>query len=219
MDLFKQYFLDEYIYIQWLPVIVGFVMWPKLERRFKLFLFVLLYSVLNEMFKIYYGTYIDFGRNRICTNIYNFIYFLTLFYLFYSEFKRRNAKLAVKGFALLYVLSIFLELVILKIDYNDESQVVSYILGGLGVIVFTFYYLLSLLNSKESSNIFRSLLFWIVIAHFFYYLGFTPFKIGENYFASFEKYHHLFVVKVYITFLKCIIISFGFIWSRQNLQS
>jgi hypothetical protein len=219
MDFIKEYLIDNYVYIQLLPVIMGFIVWRRLGINYKWFVLLLLYSVLNELFKIYYGTYIVKDQNKILTNIYNVIYFGFLFQLFFNNSESQKIKRFLLIVVALYVVSIGYELVILEMNYHLESQIIPYIIGGFGVLIYTFYYLLNLLDSQKSINVFRSMLFWIIIAHFFYYLGFAPFKIGENYFASLEQYYYLFdLIKVPITFLKCIILSFGFLWSRPDLQ-
>lgn len=218
MDLIKQYLVDSNNYILLIPCVLGLFVWKKVEFEYKLFIVLLIYSFLNGLFKIYYGTYIDYGQNRILTNIYNIIYFNFLFWLFYKKVNNTILKKIIISIVLLYFLSILYELLIIKVNYHTQTQVIPYIIGGFGILICVFYYFISLLNSKEIISIYKNPLFWIAIAHFIYYLGFTPFKIGENYYASFDKYYYLFKIKVPITFFKCIILSIGFICSRQKIQ-
>ncbi|PQJ71788.1 hypothetical protein [Polaribacter butkevichii] len=218
MDFFKLYLINGYVYIQLLPVLIGFIVWKHLDKPYRLFVIVLLYSALNESFKTYYGTYIVKNQNKILSNLYNIIYFSFLFWLFCKKVNSNVLKKIISIIVTLYFISIGYELFYKGMDYHNQTQVIPFIIGGFGILVCVFYYFVSLLNSKEIISIHRNLLFWIAIAHFIYYLGFTPFKIGENYYASFDKYYYLFDVKVPITFFKCIILSIGFICSRLKIQ-
>jgi len=219
MELIQNYIIDSKVYIQLFPVFIGLIVFKYFNLDYKLFIALLFYSVSNEIFKIYYGTYIDIGQNKILSNIHNVVYFGFLFWLFYKRLDSNLLKRIIVIISFLYVVSVGYELQIQKINYHNQSQVVSFIAGGFGVLICVFLYFSSLLNSKQSIKFSSDLLFWIAIAHFIYYLGFVPFKAGENYFAAFEKYHYLFNIKIPVTILKSIILSIGLILcGRQKAQ-
>ena len=216
MSFFQEYIIDNYLYIQIIPVLAGIICFSKLKKEYKLFWWVLVYSVLNEMFKQYYGSYIDIGQNKILTNIYNAIYFSFLFWLFHKKTRSQSFKKIILLFVILYFLSIAYEVLIQKLNYHNKTQVIPYIIGGVGVLACVFEYLLSAINSEKVIHIYRDLLFWIAIAHFIYYLTFIPFKINENYFLDIKEFHYLFNLKIGATLLKSIFLSIGFIWTRQK---
>ena len=216
ISIIQEYLINNYLYIQLFPVLIGCFFLSKLKKEYKLFFWLLVYSVLNELFKQYYGNYIDIGRNRILTNIYNAIYFIFLFWLFYKTSKNNSFKIFIKFIVTLYFASIFYEVFIENLNYHIQTQVIPYIVGGTGILICVFKYFFNILNSKEIINIYNDLLFWIAIAHFIYYLAFTPFKIQENYFSGINKFEYLFSFKIGVTLLKSIFLSLGFIWNTQK---
>lgn len=216
MEFIQQYIIDSKIYIQLIPIAFGLVVWKKLDQEYKLFVLLLVYSVLNEMFKIYYGNYIDVGYNKILTNIYNIIYLCFLFWIYYTKGNSAILKRIIVMISIIYALSIGWELFVKPINYHRVSQVTSYIIGGLGILIIVFFYFFSLINSDKIINVYSNLLFWISIAHFIYYLAFILFKIVENDYAAFEEYHYLFKIKIPVTAFKSLILSIGFILCSQQ---
>ncbi|MGB1309037.1 MAG: hypothetical protein ACPG6B_09015 [Oceanihabitans sp.] len=219
MDIIYEYLIDTYVYLQLPPVVIGLLLWKRFNFAYKLFILLLLYTVLNELFKWYYGNNISINQNKIFSNLWNSIYFGFLFWLFFKKCSSKILKKTILIISAIFILSMGYELLIESKNYYSQSQVKPYIVGGFGILICVFLYFVNILQSKSITTIYFDLLFWIAIAHFIYYLGFTPFKVGENYFASFEKYHHLFNIKIHVTFIKSIILSIGFIvCSRQKVQ-
>ncbi|MGB0879317.1 MAG: hypothetical protein ACPGTO_01980 [Polaribacter sp.] len=187
-----------------------------MNKEYKIFLWILIYSVLNQMLQQYYGDYIDGNENLIFSNIYNAIYFSFLFWLFYTKTRSQSFKNTIVLFVILYFLSIGYEVFIQNLNYHSKNQVIPYIIGGIGVLACVFEYLLSVINSEKVIHIYRDLLFWIAIAHFIYYLTFIPFKMNENYFLGIKDLYYLFNLKIGATLLKSIFLSIGFIWSQRQ---
>ncbi len=215
MNIINEYIISNFLYIQIIPVLAGIVCYSRLEKSYQLFVWILGYTVLSEIFKIYYGTYIDIGQNRIWTNLYNVIYFSFLFWIFIKKSDNELFKKGLKIIIFCYFLSIGFEVFVQKINYHSKSQVIPYIIGGTTVIIYVFNYLLSVLKSKKITAIYNDFLFWFLAAHFIYFLAYTPFKIGENYFSN-EDFLDLFKIKIGGTLLKSIFLSIGFLWTTQN---
>ena len=208
-----------HLYLQIIPAFIGFFYIKKLDVKYRYFVLLLWYGVFNEIFALYYGRYIVIQKNAVFYNVYNVIYFSFLFWLFYSKFNSKIFKNIIIFFGVLYFTVVVYELLIKQIDYTSQSFLESYIIGGFSILIFVAYYLMVLLTSSKQENIYTNLLLWIAIAHFIYYLGFIPFKVGQNYFASFKEFHHLFGLLITITSLKSIILSIGFICTHQKVQS
>jgi len=216
MDMIKEYLFDSLVYIQFIPAIIGLLYWNKFKIEYKIFILVLWYSALNELFKIYYGTYIDIGQNRILTNIYNAVYFMFLFWLFYRNVLLKSIKKYIVIFIILYFVSIGYELFVQKLNYHNKTQVLPFIIGGIGIMYCVLFYFVKILNSLKVNSVYTDLLFWIATAHFIYYLAFTPFKLGENYFYEFHRLPNLGNIKIGVTVIKIVILSIGFIWSGKK---
>lgn len=208
-----------YLYLQIIPALIGLLCFKKLDIYYKSFILILWFAILNEILASYYGTYISLNQNHIFYNIYNIIYFNFLFWLFYSKINKPILKNIIIINVILYFSSIVYELVFKEINYYTQTQVLPYIISGFGILISVSYYLMTFLTSNKQENLYINLLFWIAISHFIYYLGFIPLKIGENYFINFKQFNYLINLKIIITGLKSIILSVGFICSRQKVQS
>lgn len=171
MNVLSNYIIEYYLYIELIPVLAGIVRYKKLEKIYKTFVWVLLFTFLIEVFKIYYGTYIHVGYNRIWTNVYNIIYFSFLFWVFYQKTKSELFKTIIKVISVLYFVSIGYELIIQNANYHYTNQVIPFIIGGFGIIACVFNYLYGVMKSSVIENIFKDFLFWFVAAHFIYFLG------------------------------------------------
>lgn len=219
MNLINEYIIDKHLYIQIMPVLAGIICYSKLNKEYRLFVSLLIFTVCIEIFKQYYGKYIHIGQNRIWTNIYYVIYFPFLFWIFHKKSKHTKFKIIIKYIVLLYFLSIGYEVIIKDIDYQFNYQVIPFIIGGIGVLMCTFDYLIGVINSKTEINIFKDFLFWFVIAHFIYFLAFTPFKISENYFSLINDYKpHIITTKKAVTLFKCVLLSIGFLWTTYKKE-
>jgi len=209
--------IHNFIYLQLIPAIVGLVVISQLKNTYKYYVILLWYAFFNEIAAFYYLEYISTNdSNQILYNLFNSISFGVLFWIFYKESLSTTLKRIIPFIALLYVFSIAFELIIQGKSYFEESQVIPYIIGGIGIIICVFQYFISILISDKTTNIYAKMLFWIAIAHFIYYIVFTPFKIGENYFSNTMFFDGYLNFKIGATVLKGILLSIGFIWSTRQ---
>jgi len=219
MNIMNDYFIENDAYIELIPVLAGIICYSKLNRLYKIFVWILFFTFCLEVFKTYYGTHIHKGYNKIWTNLYNIVYFSFLFWIFYQKSTSQIFKNIIKGIVIIYLIGIGYELAIVKVDYHTNNQVIPYIVGGLGIIFCVFNYLYSIIKSKTIINIYDDFFFWFVTAHFIYFLAFTPFRISENYFAVSLEFKVTFRIKIIATFLKLILLSIGFLWTTRNKQT
>lgn len=208
---------NNYMYLQLIPVVMGLIVIPRLEVIYRYFVLLLFYSFINDLFAGYYADYISVkGVNMILFNIFNFVLFSFLFWLFYKKSNNKSSKTTIIGLVILYILSINYELIIGKVDYHTKTQVIPYIIGGVGVIICVFQYFIAILNSEKTIHIYNNMLFWIAIAHFMYYVVFIPFKYGENFFSNPEILKGYLNFKIGATVIKGILLSIGFIWTTRR---
>ena len=215
LDILNKYIIEHLVYVQLIPVLIGFICYKKLDKIYQIFIWVLLYSALNEIFKIYYGNYIHKDHNIIWTNIYNIIYFSFLFLVF-SKKSRIRFKKVIRFILILYFISLFYEFFIINVNYHEKHQVIPFVIGGLGIILCVFNYLYRQVNSEHEIKIYNDFMFWFVAAHFIYFLAFTPLKIGENHFVQIKEFYNLFNIKIGATILKILLLSIGFLWTTYN---
>lgn len=211
LEFLHEYIIKTYAYIVFFPAIVGLWYYKSFRAvEYKVFVILLWYAFINSIFKRYYGKYID--ATQILTNIYNVVYFSFLFWLFYKKSINKKFKIILLSVVTLYVLSVIVEVFFIKMDYFRETQVFPYIIGGVGVIIFVFYYFFDILNSPKIVNVYKDLLFWICVAHFIYYLAFIPFKVAETDFINSEVLIPIRRVKIIGNIVKSVILIIGFIW-------
>lgn len=211
IDYLKEYLISYHLYIQLIPAILGLFFIKKMDLEYRFFIGLLWYSILNEIAALYVGLNITNGYNKIFYNIYNIVYFLFLFWLFYRKTDNPNEKIAIKVSSLVFILVTLYEMIFLQ-NYYLNAGVLSFIIGGFGVLLCVFYYFLNILLSKKNINMMIDFLFWITLAHFIYYIGFTPIKITENYFKEFFiDDSHFRGVKVTVTSIKMFLLTLGLI--------
>lgn len=211
IDYLKEYLISYHLYIQLVPAILGLLFIKKMDIEYRFFIGLLWYSILNEIIALYVGLNLTNGYNKIFYNIFNIVYFMFLFWLFYRKTINPQEKTTIKVTILLFISVTLYEMIFLQ-NYYRDAGVLSFITGGFGVLICVYYYFLNVLLSEKSINMMKDFLFWVTLAHFIYYIGFTPIKITENYF---EKFYlddsQLRGVKIIVTSIKLFLLTFGLI--------
>ncbi|MFS4493048.1 hypothetical protein [Maribacter sp. 2308TA10-17] len=219
-EFLNEYLIDNYLFVQLIPVLVGLFYYKKFKNSFyKYFIWLLVYVFLHEIVSLLYGTYVDVGNNQIIMNIFNVINFLFLFRLFYEFSEQSFFKKSILFFIVSYILALLYELIIVKIDYHTNAQVIPFMIGGLGILVCVLLYFYQTLNSEKVIRVHRDFMFWICTGYFIYYLAYVPFKIKQNYFAQLDEYQYLFKILIIATLIKGVLLIIGFIWSKRKQES
>jgi len=217
IEFLKYYVIDKSLYIQLAPILVWLFYRKKFKNSFlKYFIWLLVYVFFNEILADLYGRYIHEGYNQIFMNIFNIIHFLFLFRLFYEFAKHSYSKKIILFFVGSYIITLIIELFVLKVDYQLKTQSIPFMVGGLGILICVLLYFYQTLNSEKLIQVHRDLMFWICSAYFIYYLSYMPFKIKQNYFAELDDYRYLFKILIIATFIKSVLLIIGFIWSKEK---
>jgi hypothetical protein len=216
-EFLNEYLIDNYLIIQLIPVLVGLFYYKKFKNSFyKYFIWLLVYVFIQEYIALFYGTYVDIGNNSIIMNIFNIINFLFLFRLFYEFAEQHIFKKTIIFFVTSYVVALLYEIVFVKIDYHTKTQVIPFMIGGLGILICVLLYFYQILNSDKLIRVHRDFMFWVCTGYFIYYLAYVPFKIKQNYFAQLDDYTYLFKILIIATFIKGVLLIIGFIWSKKK---
>ncbi len=148
-----------------------------------------------------------YNYNTIIFNIYDVIFFLYFFYVYYQLNDNRLTKIIIKYGGITFLLTcignLFLQ------DFFTEPQNFAIIIGSVILIYTVSTYLYKLIITKHRLPIYRNLLFWLSIGILFFYICYPI----SMYILSFEydffilhnlsKYHYISIG----VFYTCIIIG------------
>lgn len=178
---------------------------------------LLLYTFLNELlgglilrnpeFSLFNGNFYSHYTFMIY-NIYTIIFYSYFYYLYWHYLKNKKQKKYI-----LYGAFFHGTIVLINPFFHDfllESQVYSYIVGGIILIISTIFYLQN--QSKISKFIFikTDLLSWISTGLLVFYLGYLPIKILRFYNAThvvirespnIRRLHLALILIMYICFI------------------
>lgn len=156
---YKRYFEST---LRYLPIIIGYTLANELLGSLIL---------NNEEYQIIYSEG-KHNYNNIIFNIWEIVFFLYFFYIFWKTLKRENFKQTIKYGALLYIITSianpFIESFVLY------PQIYALTIASILLVISTIFYFIEL---KESISISRDLLFWISIGLLIFHL-FYPFIMG-----------------------------------------
>lgn len=180
--------------------------------------YIILYLCLTALEPIiaeYYGIYMGDGYNWIVINVFLFVRFMFFFILYYANLKRKLFKNTVLVFGLLYLLSLLGEIWFGDTNYHSQSQVVPYVVGAYGVWLSIILYFIEILDSKEYIRLEKTILFWVSLAYFFYFIGFILLKINQETLISNYVDYYIAIV-MFLTLLMNVILIIGILWSRPR---
>ncbi|MDC8004903.1 hypothetical protein POV27_12645 [Aureisphaera galaxeae] len=217
-DIFRGMHMISYLQI--ITALIGVLNYRKFkDSPVKYFIWAFVYFACNEFFATFYGRVLAEGYNAIVYNIYYFVSFSILGYLFYTSIKNRRFKLFLKLMYAVYIALILIDVFVLKTDYHTKYQVWPYIIAGITILVCILFFFYEALNSESVVKLDRNLMFWIGIGYFFYYLAMVPFKVSKNFYAINREFYYLFKLPIIMTTVLNISLIIGFLWSRTQQQN
>ncbi|MCM4169564.1 hypothetical protein KCTC52924_00345 [Arenibacter antarcticus] len=184
-----------------LSVLIALVKYPKYYNTpLGLFPVILMYTLLTEIlgyitknYEVYnislFSTFVEY--NVIIYNIYNIIFFCYFFYVYWSYIDNKKYKNQI-----LYGGVLFLIITVINTTFESftlESQLYSYLVGGLLIIYCTILFFLERKKIQEKHNYRYASIKWISIGLFIFYLGYLPIKASRyyNYLYKINEYIHL----------------------------
>ncbi|MCT8340858.1 hypothetical protein MG296_12395 [Flavobacteriaceae bacterium TK19130] len=174
---------------------------------------LLTYVILNELFGR--QVYEWFGNNIVLYNVYNIIYYLYFYFVFWNVSRRSDFRNWIVASIAVYCTASFINPFIS--DFRTQTQLLAYILGACILIFCIILYYIELLSSSKILNIKRELLFWISVGLLLFYVGYIPIKLTRHYFtSSVDLYVTLLNVQRILVIImnSCFII--GFVWTRRR---
>jgi len=202
------------IFIQFLAALIASIYIKKNKLKIlQLFLFLLWYTIINEIIAIYGIKFNILKSNIILYNIYHVINFSLLFFIYRKLLNNKKHKLSLLLFVVIYWISFiingFYE------DYFTKIQSIPHILASSFMIFTIIFYFIDILNSTRVLNTNRSLLLWISIGLLIFFTGNIPFRIVRNYYADMEGISALFLINITLTIVMNSCFMIGFISSKR----
>lgn len=180
----------------------------------QLFIILLIYTSVNELFCIWLVSSGLVKNNLFFYNIYFVINYLVLFRIYYKALQtivyKKIVLLALSLYLLSFCMNMFFE------DYRYELQSFPYIIGACGLIVVISTYFSELLKSEQVLYVSQNALFWISIGLLLFSVGYIPFSIVRNYYGDLDGISFLFMIIVVLSILMNIFFSIGLLWSNKK---
>ncbi|WP_291871263.1 hypothetical protein [Maribacter sp.] len=185
--------------LKYLPIIIGYT---------------LANEILGGMIKYYNEIQIVYSEgyalnNNLIFNIWDNIFFLYFFYVYWKMFNTIKFKKIARNGTLLYIgisiVNLFIQ------DFFIFTQIYSLVFGSLLIVIIAILYFVELKRKPTSIPISKNLLFWISIGLLIFYT-FYPFIIIliTNYFYEIYKPLNIrpFHLSLIILMYSCFIIGF-----------
>lgn len=218
-DIFSAQSWVSYLFL--LTAVIGLVQFKKFKSlSIRVFIISFAYCAVNDFMALPYGR--RWSPNEFNSILYNISYiitFLSLFYVFYSHIENKLFRRFISLMTLVYVVSVFIELLVLEIDYFAGYQIMAYIAGGVSMLIFILFYFYEAINSEKSIALERRFIFWVALGYFFYFLAKVPFVVNKDFYVNNPAYQYLFTINSVMTIILCISLIIGFIWSRPQDRS
>jgi hypothetical protein len=196
-------------------IIATFYFYKYKHSHLKYFLIILWYTAVNE-FLGFTLKKIGFYSNIIIYNIFHFINFSFLFFLFQKSLKVRIHKLWLSVFGGIYVLSFFINM--LFENYVYQVQTVPYLIASVLIITCIVIYFSEILNTDEVLYIKSNIMFWISIGYLLYLAGNIPIRVIRNYFTEVVNLEYILEISSVLSIVMNICFILGFIWGEKDKQ-
>ena len=148
------------ITLEGIAALVSILYYKKVNNTpLKFFPLILIYIFVNEFSAEY--TYRYFGTNVPQYNVYNIIFFLFFYYVFWSYVKNAKHKQWIKIGAIIFILSCFVN--VLFQSFVREPQLLTYVLGACLLIFCIILYYIEILTTSKILLINQDFLFWISV--------------------------------------------------------
>lgn len=151
------------------------------------------------------------NNNFVIYNIYYIISFLFFLVIYYLYLKRSVHKRIIAFFIPIFIVVAFVNA--LYESFLTISQVYTYVVGAIGMIVCAALYFIENKIDRNSWFNSRDLLSWISLGLFVFYMVFTPIKILKHYWLMIGEYPPIWSRRLHLSVLVFMYVSFilGFI--------
>jgi hypothetical protein len=224
-------FLDIVIEYPFLPIYcltVALAIWryPRyFDTPLRYFPILLMYTLVNEILGVLIKQYDqisiffnDFFQNYnwLIYNIYTIIFYLYFYYVLRSYLKKKRHKEIIKAGASVFVLASVINPFFQSFFF--ETQVLSYIVGGLVLIIAAVLYFNQLKAKFQTWFLQNHLLSWIAVGLLIFYTGFIPVLVVRHYNAlnNLNDPPFIRVLLISLIFSMYVCFSIGFVKMRRR---
>jgi hypothetical protein len=156
-------------------------------------------------------------KNQWLYNIYFWIMYLALAYLYDRQINNKYVHFSIRGFYVLFPLLVAVESIVFGVK---DIQTIMIVAGGVFIIFLSACYFRQLYLSDENEQITRDPWFWFSFGFIIHFGGTTPFLGMLNYlwshYKEFANFYYLYFSNSYTILLNILIIT-GFL-CRRNYQ-
>ncbi len=212
------YILDNYFMPLYLIALVLCIIKYQLyyDTVLRYFPILLAYTLMSEVLGLIVRDVDDiqlvykqefYNYNTIIFNIYDIIFFLYFFYIYYQLSDNITTKNIIKYggacFLLTCIVNLFLQ------DFYTEPQNFAIIIGSAIIVYTASIYLYKMIITKYKLPVYRNLLFWISVGILFFYIWYPTamyiLSFHYDFFTNhnFSKYHYISIA----VFYTCIIVG------------
>lgn len=209
-----------------ISVLIALIKYPKYYNTpLKMFPVILMYTFLTELlgyitknYEVYnvslFSAFVQ--HNVIIYNIYNIIFFSFFFYVYWSYIDNPKYKDHILYGSILFlivtVINAFIQSFIL------ESQIYTYLVGGLLIMYCTILFFLERKKIKGKQDYRYTSIKWISIGIFVFYAGYLPIKASRfyNYLYKINEYVHLRRIHLLLVSILYICIIIGLLRMRRK---
>lgn len=197
-----------------ITAILALIFYKKYKGTFlRYFLFLIWYSIANEVFAMYYVKNIN-QNNLVLFNINKILEFSFYLFLYRSFVETKIHKKIISGFIIVYYFSVLINCFFQNFLYEYFSN--TYFVGAVFITSSIVMYFSEILNSEKIIYINRTFIFWLSIAVFLLYITSIPFKVIMNYYQDSPSLPIIYLANFAVVFLFCILVVIGLIWSKAE---
>jgi len=203
------------VILEGLAALVAILFYRKYKHTaLRFFPLILVYLFLNEISAGLLHKHLEDKINLLYT-IYNVIFFIFFYYVFWNFVKKRSFRKLIKTAAIIYILA-----GIINPFYKDiinKPQLFAYVVGACLLIFCIILYYIEILSTSRILLINQELLFWISIGLLLFYVGYLPIKLTRHYsanltdgFVTLRVVHRILIIIMNGCFI------FGFLWTKKK---
>ncbi|WP_430408625.1 hypothetical protein [Kordia sp.] len=207
---------EAVIYVEILTAVIASIFFYKYkETTLKYFLFFLWYVTINEAVGKY-NLEILKSEKIIIYNIYLFINFTFLFFIYWNFLKNIIYKNIVITFSIIYVIVSIVDIIYFE-NYLSELLLNPFMIGSSFLTIIVFLYFIEILNSEKILLITRDILFWISFGVLLFNIGMIPWIIMRKYFYDVFVDNYLLLNTIFrcLIFILNFCYIIGFIWGYK----
>ncbi len=180
----------------------------------RLFVFPIILAIIFSV-ELGSGLFITNDWKPLTYNLLSIITFSGYSYIFFNHIKDDKYKNIIKICVLVYMISILINCWCANIIH--ESHQISYIVGGINMILFAVMYFLSILKNSKSLTFKHDLMCWISVGLLLFYVGYLPIKLSRFYFSiHLNPYLVLKKVQILLIVIMNFCFTLGLVWMKKK---